>query len=120
MGCDFAYLSEVKWYPVAAAFLFVATTLTYPSILAIQTMAFGEYFIKGINQAFDLNLATTGHVVPRLIGFSALLPLAFINLFSLKKFAGRFQIIVTVVKLFVIVIIIGTGFWFMVIKGNHK
>uniref|UniRef100_A0AC34GRL1 Amino acid permease n=1 Tax=Panagrolaimus sp. ES5 TaxID=591445 RepID=A0AC34GRL1_9BILA len=119
-GCDFAYLSHVGWNPVASAFLFVATTLTYPSILAIQTMAFGEYFVKGMNDAFDLDMKTSEAAIPRLIGFAALLPLAFINLFSLKKFAGRFQIIVTFVKLFVIVIIIGTGFWFLVIKGKTQ
>ena len=80
-------------------------------------MAFGEYFIKGINDVFDKDLPTTGQVLPRFVGFSALLPLAFMNLFSLKKVAGRFQLIATVAKLLVILIIIGTGFYHLVIKG---
>uniref|UniRef100_A0AC35FYM9 Amino acid transporter n=1 Tax=Panagrolaimus sp. PS1159 TaxID=55785 RepID=A0AC35FYM9_9BILA len=118
-GCDFAYLTHVGWHPIASAFLFVATTLTYPAILAIHTMAFGEYFVKGINVAFGKNLSTSGNI-PRIVGFTALLPLAFLNLFSLKKFAGRFQIVATIVKFLVILIIIGTGFWYLVVKGETK
>ena len=117
-GCDFSYLRTARWNSVASAFLFVATILTYPTILAIQSMAFGEYFVKGINEVFEKDLKSSNAILPKLIGFSALLPLAFINLFSLKKFAGRFQIIATVAKMTVIVIIIGTGFWFLVIKGR--
>ncbi|KAE9547207.1 hypothetical protein FO519_009581, partial [Halicephalobus sp. NKZ332] len=119
-GCDFSYLRTAGWNPVASAFLFVATTLTYPTILAIQTMAFGEYFVKGINEVFGMDLKSSNSILPKLIGFSALLPLCFINLFSLKKFAGRFQIIATVAKMAVIIIIIGTGLWFLVIKGKTE
>ncbi|KAE9547067.1 hypothetical protein FO519_009721, partial [Halicephalobus sp. NKZ332] len=119
-GSDFAYLRTARWDSVASAFLFVSTILTYPTTLAIQTMAFGEYFVKGINEVFGKDLNSSNSILPKLIGFSALLPLCFINLFSLKKFAGRFQIIATITKMIVIVIIIGTGFWFLVIKGKTE
>jgi len=42
----------------------------------------------------------------------------FINLFSLKKFAGRFQVVVTVCKLGVTSIIICTGLYFVIFKGE--
>uniref|UniRef100_A0A7E4WC20 Amino acid transporter n=1 Tax=Panagrellus redivivus TaxID=6233 RepID=A0A7E4WC20_PANRE len=117
-GCDFAYLTHAKWYPFASAFIFTAVTLSYPGVLAIQAMAFGEYVIKGINMAADTDFKTSDSILPRLIGFSALLPLTFINLFSLKKIAGRFQVVVTIAKLLVVLLIIVTGFWFIIVKGK--
>ena len=117
-GSDFSYLRTAGWNPVASAFLFVATILTYPATLALQAMAFGEYFIKGINDIFQKDLDSSNSMLTRIIGFSVLLPLAFINLFSLKKFAARFQVLATITKMLVIVIIIGTGIWFIVVKGG--
>ncbi|KAE9547689.1 hypothetical protein FO519_009097, partial [Halicephalobus sp. NKZ332] len=118
-GSDFAYLTTAGWKSVAAAFLFVSS-LTDAMFLAIQTIAFGQYFVKGINEVFEKDLDTSNSILTKLIGFTALMPLGLINLFSLKKFVGKFQIIATVTKMTVILIIIGTGFWFLVIKGRTK
>lgn len=43
--------------------------------------------------------------------------MCFINLFSLNKFASRFQIIVTISKFLVIGLIIVVGFYYLIFKG---
>ena len=45
--------------------------------------------------------------------------LAFINLFSLRKLAGRFQVAVTLCKVGVIAVIICTGLYYMVFRGGR-
>uniref|UniRef100_A0A915ELA2 Amino acid transporter n=1 Tax=Ditylenchus dipsaci TaxID=166011 RepID=A0A915ELA2_9BILA len=105
-GCDFAYLTHAKWHPLAVAFLWVSVSLTYPTILAIQTLTFGkDYWLDTLK---------------RLIGFMALGLLVFINMFSLSKFAGRFQVVVTISKLCVISIIICTGIYYILFKGRTE
>uniref|UniRef100_A0A914DJI8 Amino acid transporter n=1 Tax=Acrobeloides nanus TaxID=290746 RepID=A0A914DJI8_9BILA len=86
-GCDFAYLTHARWYPLATAFLFVSVTLTYPSILAIQTMTFGEYVVNGLEKLTDLDDVWKKRL-QRLLGYSVLWILVFINFFSLKNFAN--------------------------------
>lgn len=42
----------------------------------------------------------------------------FINLFSLRKFAGKLQVAVTVSKLLVIALISGVGLYHLIFKGG--
>ncbi|CAJ0586946.1 unnamed protein product, partial [Mesorhabditis spiculigera] len=118
-GCDFAYLSYAGWHPVAAAFLFVSCVLTYPSILAIQTVTFGEYIVNGFHRFLDVD-PDWEPALKKLIGFSVLLPLMALNFFSLRKVAAKFQIAATVAKLLVICIIVVTGFYHLIFKGQTE
>ncbi|KAI1727316.1 amino acid permease domain-containing protein [Ditylenchus destructor] len=116
-GCDFAYISHVGWHPLAVGFLWVSVTLTYPTILAIQTLTFGEYIVQGLHKLMCIEDAWRD-ALRRLIGFIALGVLVFINMFSLRNFAGRFQVAVTFSKLCVISIIICTGAYYIIFKGK--
>uniref|UniRef100_A0A8R1I3P6 Amino acid permease/ SLC12A domain-containing protein n=1 Tax=Caenorhabditis japonica TaxID=281687 RepID=A0A8R1I3P6_CAEJA len=89
-GCDFAYLSYFGWRPIASSFMWVSTCLSYPAVLSIQAISFGEYIIAG--------------------------PLLFLNFFSLKKVVGAFQVVATAVKLIVASVIIFTGLWHILVK----
>uniref|UniRef100_A0A183C7M5 AA_permease domain-containing protein n=1 Tax=Globodera pallida TaxID=36090 RepID=A0A183C7M5_GLOPA len=121
-GCDFAYLSHAKWHPFAAAFLWVSTTLTFPAIMAIQTLTFGEYIFDGLRPfwpSLEQDKAIAG-VLKRLIGYMAIWLISFINLFSLQKIAARFQVILTVLKLMVITLIILVGLYQIIIREKTE
>ncbi|KAL3073123.1 hypothetical protein niasHT_035399 [Heterodera trifolii] len=121
-GCDFAYLSHAKWHPIAAAFLWVSTSLTFPAIMAIQTLTFGEYFFDGLRPFWPSleQSETMAFVLKRLIGYLAIFLICFINLFSLQKIAARFQVILTVLKLLVIALIILTGLYQIIFRGRTE
>ncbi|VDM45047.1 unnamed protein product [Toxocara canis] len=89
--------------------------LNYPATLAIQAQTFAEYIIKG----FELELAdpTATYFAKKLIGFSLLWLLMFLNFFSLKTFVSRFQIVATFAKVISTAIVIGTGFYYLIFKG---
>ncbi|VDK44185.1 unnamed protein product [Anisakis simplex] len=114
-GADFAYLCYVKWYSVAFAFMCAGCALNYPATLAIQSQTFAEYVIKG----FKLELADPTHeyYAKKLIGFSLLWLLMFLNFFSLKTLVSRFQIVATLAKILSTAIVICTGFYFLIFKG---
>ncbi|KAI6196664.1 hypothetical protein M3Y94_01135900 [Aphelenchoides besseyi] len=116
-GCDFAYLSEARWKVVAVPFLYVSCGLIYPTILAIQTLGFGEYLVNGFAKLVHLE-SPYKEVLQRLTGFMAVLVICSLNLFSLKTFASRFQIIVTISKFLVMGLIIVTGFYYLLFKGG--
>lgn len=71
-------------YPLAAAFLWVSTTLTFPTIMAIQTLTFGEYVFEGLNPFFAISPESMD-LLKRLIGYLAIWMICFINLFSLAS-----------------------------------
>uniref|UniRef100_A0A1I7XWI9 AA_permease domain-containing protein n=1 Tax=Steinernema glaseri TaxID=37863 RepID=A0A1I7XWI9_9BILA len=120
-GCDFAYLSHVKWHPLAVAFLWVSCCLSYPSTLAIQSATLGKYVISGLTPLLDLKLTdSTLFYLERLIAFSVLWVLTFINMFSLKRFAARFQQLATLAKLLATALIIVTGFYYIIFKGYTR
>ncbi|KAI6178852.1 hypothetical protein M3Y98_00546600 [Aphelenchoides besseyi] len=131
-GCDFAYLSEARWKVVAVPFLYVSCGLIYPTILAIQMLGFGlvyvstrqqyesfyrEYLVNGFAKLIHLESPYI-EVLQRLTGFMAVLLICSLNLFSLKTFASRFQIIVTISKFLVMGLIIVTGFYYLIFKGG--
>nr|CAD2174239.1 unnamed protein product [Meloidogyne enterolobii] len=118
-GGDFAYLSHAKWHPLATAFLWVSTTLTFPVIMAIQTLTFGEYLVDGLNSFMSINSEYIG-ILKRLIGFMTIWLVCFMNLFSLKKIAGRFQVVLTIIKLLVIATIIFIGLYQLVFKNKTE
>nr|CAD2181071.1 unnamed protein product [Meloidogyne enterolobii] len=118
-GGDFAYLSHAKWHPLATAFLWVSTTLTFPVIMAIQTLTFGEYLVDGLNSFMSINSEYIG-ILKRLIGFMTIWLVCFMNLFSLKKIAGRFQVVLTIIKLLVIATIIFIGLYQLIFKNKTE
>uniref|UniRef100_A0A914ZRQ0 Y+L amino acid transporter 2 n=2 Tax=Parascaris univalens TaxID=6257 RepID=A0A914ZRQ0_PARUN len=114
-GADFAYLCYVKWYSVAFAFMCAGCAINYPATIAIQAETFAEYVIKG----FDLELADSlaNYFAKKLIGFSLLWLLMFLNFFSLKTFVSRFQIVATFAKVLSTSIVIFTGFYYLIFRG---
>ncbi|CAD5216349.1 unnamed protein product [Bursaphelenchus xylophilus] len=118
-GCDFAYLTHGGWEPAAVPFLYVSCLLIYPTILAIQTIAFGGYIVSGLSSIFYFDDDEV-YILRHLIGFLALFVLVFVNMFSLRSFAGKLQIAVTASKLAVISIILLVGFYYLIFKDGSK
>ncbi|CAD6190189.1 unnamed protein product [Caenorhabditis auriculariae] len=116
-GNDFAFLSHFGWHPIAAAFMWTSVTLSYPSTMAIQAITLGEYVVTGLNNWIDMDPSSNFYAY-RLIGFSVIWPLMFLNFFSLRKVAASFQIAATGAKLLVSAIIIVTGMYFLIFKQS--
>uniref|UniRef100_A0A158R562 Y+L amino acid transporter 2 n=1 Tax=Syphacia muris TaxID=451379 RepID=A0A158R562_9BILA len=115
-GADFAYLCYVKWYPVAFAFMCAGCVLNYPATIAIQAQTFSEYIIKGFKIQITSN--TSSYFAKKLIGFSLVWLIMFLNFFSLKRFVSRFQIVASFAKILSTAIVIITGFYFLIFKGE--
>jgi L-asparagine transporter-like permease len=79
-------------------------------------MACGGYLVQGLDKLFCLDDYHKS-ILQRLSGFLALMVMLSINMYSLKKFAGRLQIMVTLLKVVVIAIIILTGLYYLIFKG---
>ncbi|EFO99182.1 CRE-AAT-7 protein [Caenorhabditis remanei] len=118
-GCDFAYLSHFGWRPLASSFMWVSTCLSYPAVLAIQAISFGEYIVTGLDSWITVD-EDYRFMTYRLVGFSMLWPLMLLNFFSLKKVAGAFQIVATAIKLIVASVIIFTGLYHILIKKQTQ
>uniref|UniRef100_A0A914W4D9 Uncharacterized protein n=1 Tax=Plectus sambesii TaxID=2011161 RepID=A0A914W4D9_9BILA len=118
-GGDFAYICYVKWYPIAFAFMWVSILLTYPATIAVQAETFGEYILTGIDPLLCVDQAYR-NIVQKLLGFSLLSILVFVNFFSLKKTASRFQIAATISKLLSTGIIIATGFYYLIARNKSE
>ncbi|UMM20623.1 hypothetical protein L5515_015828 [Caenorhabditis briggsae] len=118
-GCDFAYLSHFGWRPLASSFMWVSTCLSYPAVLAIQAISFGEYIVTGLDSWITVDEPYL-FMTYRLVGFSMLWPLMLLNFFSLKKVAGAFQILATAVKLIVASVIIFTGLYHIIFKKQTQ
>ncbi|KAK0392986.1 hypothetical protein QR680_000007 [Steinernema hermaphroditum] len=120
-GCDFAYLSHVKWHPLATAFLWVSCCLSYPSTLAIQAFTFGKYLTAGLTPLLKLHLDhSMASYLEKLFAFSILWVLSFVNMFSLKRVAARFQQIATMAKLLATALIIITGFYELIFNDSSN
>lgn len=52
-------------------FLYLSCCLIYPAILAIQTMAFGEYVVHGLGDSICLS-PVNKEFLQKLVGFMAL------------------------------------------------
>ncbi|CAK5086997.1 unnamed protein product [Meloidogyne enterolobii] len=87
--------------------------------MAIQTLTFGEYLVDGLNSFISINFEYIG-ILKRLIGFMTIWLVCFMNLFSLKKIAGRFQVVLTIIKLLVIATIIFIGLYQLIFKNKTE
>uniref|UniRef100_A0A914D3E3 Amino acid transporter n=1 Tax=Acrobeloides nanus TaxID=290746 RepID=A0A914D3E3_9BILA len=115
-GAEFAYLCYVKWYPIAVAFMFVGCILTHPATTAIQSETFAEYIIQGLKIQFAEPYQN--YLAKKLIAFSLIWLLMFLNFFSVKTFVQCFQILATIAKMVAMAIVIGTGFYFLIFKAE--
>uniref|UniRef100_A0A0N4Z027 AA_permease domain-containing protein n=1 Tax=Parastrongyloides trichosuri TaxID=131310 RepID=A0A0N4Z027_PARTI len=115
-GCDFAYITYVKWYPIAFSFMFVGCIIIYPATLAIQALAFSTYIFKGFG------FCTTGDYVyaEKLLGFCLMWLLMFLNFFSIKKVVSKFQIVASAAKVVTSAIIVVTGFYYLIFKKGYE
>lgn len=117
-GADFTYLCYVKWYSVAFAFMCIGCILNYPSTIAVQAHTFSEYIIKGFK--IEIVGDVENFIAKKLISFSLIWLIMFINFFSLKTFVSRFQIAASLAKIISTAIIICTGFYFLIFKGETE
>ncbi|UMM34975.1 hypothetical protein L5515_007806 [Caenorhabditis briggsae] len=116
-GGDFAYLCFMKWYPVAFAFMCIGCTINYPATLAVQAQTFAEYVFRGAGVELD---STSEFWAKKLLGFSLIMLLMFMNFFSLKTFVQRFSILASIAKIAATLLIIITGFYFLIFKGWNQ
>lgn len=99
-------------------------------ILAIQTAALGQLVVQTLKQDFEIE-GTTALAIQWTSSLSALgrplsktylnFFLAFImilNMFALERYAARFQIVFTAVKLLIVLVIICVGIEHIVSKGK--
>uniref|UniRef100_A0A9J2Q6P7 Amino acid permease/ SLC12A domain-containing protein n=1 Tax=Ascaris lumbricoides TaxID=6252 RepID=A0A9J2Q6P7_ASCLU len=118
-GGEFAYLSYVRWHPFAFAFLWSSTLITSSCSCAILTLTFGQYITEAVQPIVCLSPSERA-TATKLFGFSLLLLIMFVNMYSLKKYAGRIQIVIAIAKLLSVGIIIVTGFYFIIFKGRTE
>ncbi|KHN84828.1 Y+L amino acid transporter 2 [Toxocara canis] len=118
-GGEFAYLNYVRWYPFAFAFLWSSTIITSSCSCAILTITFGQYITEAVQPIACLSSSHRA-IATKLFGFSLLLLIMFVNMYSLKKYAGRIQIVIAIAKLLSVAIIIVTGFYFITFKGSTQ
>ncbi|CAI5451831.1 unnamed protein product [Caenorhabditis angaria] len=114
-GGDFAYLCFMKWYPAAFAFMCIGCTINYPATLAVQAQTFANYVFEGAGIEMD---ETSGFWAKKLLGFALISLLMFMNFFSLKTFVQRFSILASLAKIAATLLIIITGFYFLIINGK--
>lgn len=67
-GSEFAYISYVKWHPLAFAFLWLTTIITSSCACAILSLTFGQYVIDAISPIACLT-ANDRMNVEKLVGF---------------------------------------------------
>ncbi|CAI5449769.1 unnamed protein product [Caenorhabditis angaria] len=97
-GAELAYIDYLGWTPIAFSILWLS--------LLIQTLE--PIFCFSNQQRDDAG---------KFFGFGLLLFLTLTNMFSLKKFAAKIQIISMCSKIFATLIIISIGAFFMIFKG---
>ncbi|KAL3104436.1 hypothetical protein niasHT_025939 [Heterodera trifolii] len=115
-GCDFAYLCHMRWVGLAFAFMTCSCIFMGPGSLAIQAETFTEYFVRGFKLEFcDPFVKSAVH---KLITFSVLLPLFFLNCFSINGVVSRFQIISMIAKMAACAIIVVSGILFWVTQAD--
>lgn len=88
---------------------------------------FGEYVTDALEPVKDFSSSSKDHLT-KLSGFALLrlrlllhsqlsVFLTWMNFFSLKKYAAKFQVVITFFKLLCILLIICTGLYHVVVKG---
>ncbi|CAK5080989.1 unnamed protein product [Meloidogyne enterolobii] len=110
-GGDFAYLCHVRWTAIAFSFMSCACIFTNPGTMAIQMETFSEYVIQGLKLEFCNS--STRFIVNKLISFSLILLLYFLNCFSVRAVVARFQMVAMGAKVIAsgIIVICGIVVW---------
>uniref|UniRef100_A0A183C1H1 AA_permease domain-containing protein n=1 Tax=Globodera pallida TaxID=36090 RepID=A0A183C1H1_GLOPA len=121
-GGDFAYLSYVKWRPLAFMFMVTGCVLTYPLFAAIQAVTFAEYIVQGLGLdaligADQPQSSTAAFALRKLIAFSSVWLMIFLNFFSLRAVVAPFQLITSVAKFLSALLIVGIGIYWFTFKG---
>uniref|UniRef100_A0A914I2T4 Amino acid transporter n=1 Tax=Globodera rostochiensis TaxID=31243 RepID=A0A914I2T4_GLORO len=119
-GGDFAYLSYVKWRPLAFMFMVTGCVLTYPLFAAIQAVTFAEYTVQGLglDALIDADQHPTAALALRkLIAFSSVWLMIFLNFFSLRAVVAPFQLVTAVAKFLSALLIVGIGIYWFTFKG---
>uniref|UniRef100_A0A1I7Z3M3 Solute carrier family 7 member 13 n=1 Tax=Steinernema glaseri TaxID=37863 RepID=A0A1I7Z3M3_9BILA len=119
-GADFAYLCYVKWYPLAFAFMCAGCILTYPATLAVQAQTFTEYVFKGCGSYCETESELEMYFAKKLLAFALIWILMFMNFFSVKRLVQYFQIGASIAKVAATAIIVITGFYYLIVKGETK
>uniref|UniRef100_A0A8R1DEJ9 Amino acid permease/ SLC12A domain-containing protein n=1 Tax=Caenorhabditis japonica TaxID=281687 RepID=A0A8R1DEJ9_CAEJA len=91
----------------------IGCTINYPATLAVQAQTFAEYVFRGAGVELD---ETSEFWAKKLLGFSLIFLLMFMNFFSLKTFVQRFSILASIAKIAATLLIIVTGFYFLIFK----
>uniref|UniRef100_A0A183CQ03 AA_permease domain-containing protein n=1 Tax=Globodera pallida TaxID=36090 RepID=A0A183CQ03_GLOPA len=82
--------------------------------MAIQMQTFSEYVIRGLKLELD---ESANYVVNRLISFSCIILLFFLNCFSIRGVVARFQMLAMIAKIIASGIIILVGLMVLITKG---
>ncbi|CAI79268.1 Amino acid transporter [Caenorhabditis elegans] len=118
-GCDFAYNVYVGWEGIAFSFMWVGVIMSFPASAAVQAQTFGQYIVAGLSPIWHLG-SPYDVILERGLGFALIIILTVLNLYAIDKYASKFQIFVTIAKLLSLAIIIVTGFWYLIVKGETE
>ncbi|KAK5979678.1 Large neutral amino acids transporter small subunit 2 [Trichostrongylus colubriformis] len=118
-GAEFAYISYVKWYPIAFSFLWLATLIQCSCGGATLALTFGEYIMESISPITCLS-PENRRVAVLLIAYGILLSTSLLNMFSLSRVAGRIQFVSMVAKVAALMMIIGIGLFYIIFKGSTQ
>ena len=92
--------------------------ITNPGTMAIQMETFSEYVIQGLKIEFCSS--STRFLVNKLISFSVILLLLFLNFFSVRAVVARFQMVAMVAKVVASAIIVIVGFLVWMTRGTQS
>ncbi|CAJ0939346.1 unnamed protein product, partial [Mesorhabditis belari] len=119
-GSDFSYINYVGWRPLAFAFLWLSNIIEGSCSCAILFMTFGKYIAEALKPLNENMSDESRFRLEQCLGFIVCLSLAWVNFFSLKKWAARIQITMMGLKFLALAIIIVTGFYFLIVKGKTE
>ncbi|CCD72062.1 Amino acid transporter [Caenorhabditis elegans] len=118
-GCDFAYTVYVGWEGIAFSFMWVGVIMSFPASAAVQALTFGQYIVAGMAPIWPLEHPWDG-IIEKGLGFALIIVLTILNLYAIDKYASKFQIVVTIAKMLSLAIIIVTGFYYLIFKGQTE
>ncbi|PAV92267.1 hypothetical protein WR25_10446 [Diploscapter pachys] len=115
-GADFAYSVFVGWEALAFCFMWSGVFISFPASAAVQAQTFGKYITAGIDPVWTIH-EPWRVITEQSLGFVLIILLSILNLYAIDKYAGRFQVIVTISKMLSLAVIIFTGFYLLIFKG---
>ncbi|KAI6215967.1 hypothetical protein M3Y94_00447200 [Aphelenchoides besseyi] len=107
-GGGFAYLTHAGWHFCAVPFFWLGTLFTYPMFLAIQTIALGQLLVKTLESWTNLN-EVEKFWTEWALGNGLLVLISVLNMFPISKIAARFQVVATILKILVVLVIVSIG-----------